>query len=854
MGGQLLGEEWRDGHWIESEEWGGWHEGWKGPFHGWLYGDGSCDSSPVGELKRAASAVVQVSEDGHAVRRLTATVPNSWPQTSQSSEYLAAALAVRFANGDFTFVGDCKGVTVDMTSTPARMLAASKKYAGVLMDTLAWPAKRRQLKEVQWMPSHRTLDDDADEEKRRNHEGNRCADEGAKASRGRHPTTDFQAEKEIEFYLKRAALVAKAIAVAMARFPPRGERLLRQGNERGDKAREAGPAHQWIFADGAWRCHECGSWRQGGESAARVQGGRCNGWVSRTRLKRVAAFGHRLHRAEGDQGIVFCSRCGASATRRPRKLLRPCVSPTVAGKQALKRIERGFMPWQLRAGSKRWHTRGRIRCVAKLESHTLKWMLRRRGGLGRLRMGAAGEKGKGKDRGIEADRYPSPEAGAQEFLEGQEECHADQMMEEWELAWQAKEQEIMDAEWQAAAEDGLIDDMNPREEASSTPRGQAPLAGSQDSREVEGKLKVLVGKATCGGSVRDRAYADREGTARKRRKSEVTAAKKAEARSIEDEAIAAIAAKLTKRPHDGADRLERVRRRVSERAKQNEGLGGGNDSKCPAKGSAQVRAAKCIQQPGDGNCLYHALVWGWEGSSDVIRARHLRRDIAKYMAEHPTVLVSGITLGQWVQEESGAPVASYAARMSRRGWGGELEMVVFAVMRRCTVKVFRRAELGEEGTGALEDGSALVENAQYGREHADGRVLSVLFEGGVHYNALTWDTVTSEGQAEGGKQVQGSAGAEATKLQEARRRLGIFDNCSGVTGVKRKTRRDRSEEPRQKKKKASRTLATVDSQDGDLFAGAARSVSSMMHERVATMPSEPLEMVRRRIRGKRSEP
>ena len=149
--------------------------------------------------------------------------------------------------------------------------------------------------------------------------------------------------------------MAKAIAVAMARFPPRGERLQRQEVERRNEEPEVRPGHQWVFADGAWRCHTCGSWRQGGEAGVRSQGGSCSGWLSTGRIQRVAALGHRIHRAEGDVGIIFCSRCGASATRRPRKLNRPCVSPTVAGKQALKRIERGFMPWQLRAGSKRWH-------------------------------------------------------------------------------------------------------------------------------------------------------------------------------------------------------------------------------------------------------------------------------------------------------------------------------------------------------------------------------------------------------------------------------------------------------------------------------------------------------------------
>ena len=226
-----------------------------------------------GELKRAASVVILVSEEGQAKRRLLATVPRSWPQSSQSSEYLAAALAVRFANGNFVYVGDCKGVIADLASPPARMLAASKMYAGVLMDTLARPTQRQQLLDAKWMPSHQTLDADANAEQRRDHEGNKCADEGAKAARSRHPRTEGQAGKEIEYYLKRAALVATAIAVAMARFPPRGERLQRYAVEREKEELEARPVHQWHFSDGAWRCHACGSWRQGGKLVFEVRGG-----------------------------------------------------------------------------------------------------------------------------------------------------------------------------------------------------------------------------------------------------------------------------------------------------------------------------------------------------------------------------------------------------------------------------------------------------------------------------------------------------------------------------------------------------------------------------------------------------
>ena len=252
------------GKWAQSGDWHGW-QGWAGGFQGRLYGDGSCDACPIGELRRAACALVQVDEGGQAKRRITAVIPSSMPQTPQAAEDVAAALAVRFATGDFTYIGDCKGVVTDLTRPVASMLASSRKHAGVLLDTLANPGQRQRMQDVEWMASHRALQAEADDKQRRDHFGNELADTAAKEARSRHPQTESEGVEEASYYMKRAKWVAQAIAIAMAMFPPRGERLRRTQNGNPSASDVEERRRAWLFTDGAWRCGRCGTWKSGGE-------------------------------------------------------------------------------------------------------------------------------------------------------------------------------------------------------------------------------------------------------------------------------------------------------------------------------------------------------------------------------------------------------------------------------------------------------------------------------------------------------------------------------------------------------------------------------------------------------------
>ena len=235
-----------------------------------------------------------------------------------------------------------------MQRPTAKILHHRRKHAGLLLDTIADPGRRRFMKEVVWMPSHRSLEADATAEQRGDHVGNEMADEAAKGALLRHPECTKEAQAENDYYLKRAKLVAKAIAVAMSLWPARKGRLTRALSDRKNRDMASHSFHEWSFVDGMCRCVSCGSWRrrlpEGKAGGSQI----CYGWGGRHKVKQATRLGHKLSRAEGDHGLVFCTCCGAFSTRRARKLMRRCTGATTAGRQALRRIERGFVPWQSR--------------------------------------------------------------------------------------------------------------------------------------------------------------------------------------------------------------------------------------------------------------------------------------------------------------------------------------------------------------------------------------------------------------------------------------------------------------------------------------------------------------------------
>ena len=221
---------------------------------------------------------------------------------------------------------------------------------------------------------------DATDHEQRDHRGNEDADEAAKLARADHPRAIGEIEKQVEFYLKRAPLVAHAIAVAMAYFPSRGERLSRRegGAEDDGRGRMRKSRHAWRNVDGTWRCDECNTWQTGSGSAKPPSRLGCRGAAGLRWASRFAALGHKVCQASGSIRLWFCSRCGGFAHRRAFKLGRASTAPTVAGQQALMRIAKGVTPWQsLKAGKAT--ARMPIRATATFNPELTIWVMRERG-------------------------------------------------------------------------------------------------------------------------------------------------------------------------------------------------------------------------------------------------------------------------------------------------------------------------------------------------------------------------------------------------------------------------------------------------------------------------------------------
>eukprot|EP00927_Polykrikos_kofoidii_P041201 TRINITY_DN35121_c0_g1_i1.p1 TRINITY_DN35121_c0_g1~~TRINITY_DN35121_c0_g1_i1.p1 ORF type:complete len:450 (-),score=56.24 TRINITY_DN35121_c0_g1_i1:418-1767(-) len=156
----------------------------------------------------------------------------------------------------------------------------------------------------------------------------------------------------------------------------------------------------------------------------------------------------------------------------------------------------------------------------------------------------------------------------------------------------------------------------------------------------------------------------------------------------------------------------------------NYGRKGGPHQMGAAGGNYVLKSARVVRQPGDGSCLFHSLSHGLGAAGG--GAASLRREIASFLQQHPALQVAGDTLEEWVRWDSNASVADYARRMASCGWGGGIEMVACSLLKNVNVHVYENAR---SGCGEFKRISCFdCPNAP--------RTIHVLYQGGVHYDAL----------------------------------------------------------------------------------------------------------------------
>ncbi len=347
----------------------------KAELGGLVYMDGSCRPSPVRDMARAGCAILEVTKDGRMVRSLEATVPWHLPQTAQAAEFLGMALGYRYVRRLATFVGDCLGAVRAMSGPSTKALAATARYAGIVMDTLRDPAQRRLVQQVRWTKAHRHQSAAVDSEDLRDINANAMVDELAKSAARLHPPLGEEIEESIAFHEKRVQHVVAAVAAAMQVFPPAPK-----GDKRTPRPADAAQAkerrvHLWRFRAGAWRCQLCNDWLNLGASTPppyRYRQ-RCRGRAIDEDAHVMAKNGHRLCRAEGGLPFVICTACGAWGNRRTRRLAGPCGAPTAAGIQAVKRVEAGWHPMLRKGADGRDLPRDRVAVTHHYDAEAKKW-------------------------------------------------------------------------------------------------------------------------------------------------------------------------------------------------------------------------------------------------------------------------------------------------------------------------------------------------------------------------------------------------------------------------------------------------------------------------------------------------
>lgn len=149
-------------------------------------------------------------------------------------------------------------------------------------------------------------------------------------------------------------------------------------------------------------------------------------------------------------------------------------------------------------------------------------------------------------------------------------------------------------------------------------------------------------------------------------------------------------------------------------------------------GNAYLQEARVVPQPGDGSCLFHSLAYLLD--SNHIDASQLRSLLMDWLVEHEDTKIADTPVRDWVKWDSGCSVSSYAKRMRHVGWGGGIEMAAFSHKFSIAVHVYE--QLRKDGASA-----SLSSRFQFKRisrfepkQHA--RIITLLYRGGVHYDAL----------------------------------------------------------------------------------------------------------------------
>ena len=156
-------------------------------------------------------------------------------------------------------------------------------------------------------------------------------------------------------------------------------------------------------------------------------------------------------------------------------------------------------------------------------------------------------------------------------------------------------------------------------------------------------------------------------------------------------------------------------------------------------GRGFLRSAEILRQPGDGSCLFHALYEGKKRlrNTDVKSASGLRQDLVDWLLSHEDANIADAPVKNWVLWDAGTSLLSYAQKMRNGAWGGGIEMAAFAHLYDIEVHVYEQQADPQFPFRRISRFCCQQKGkAPKDSENSNKAVVSVLYCGGVHYDAL----------------------------------------------------------------------------------------------------------------------
>ncbi len=366
------------------------------------------------------------------------------------------------------------------------------------------------------------------------------------------------------------------------------QRAPRPRNEQEARERKL---HLWRFAEGNWRCAVCATWKGARRLPEKWRKDACRGPPMDDKMQAFAGKGHRLCRTGGDAPIVFCARCGAWASRRPRKLKNKCTGATAPGRQALARIAKGLSPWEAKSAGGGGRTRSSVKVEAAFCETDATWKTSTGRGVKRSRHECKESEtgGGGTTRRRTADNLSA--TSSQDTASGAASGHGladatpadprgiqvDDSRDEWqqefppELMYDLPDPDPYEADEEAAAAMGWTGGLDADGQDTSQ---QAAAADANDSMKSDGENETKIEAASPAATRAPKrgqpqaAFDDagRSVIARKahaREKARETA--EGQNRTATQRAIQELGDGLREGPRDGAARLEALRQRIKQK-------------------------------------------------------------------------------------------------------------------------------------------------------------------------------------------------------------------------------------------------------------------------------------------------